>query len=68
MYYSNVMESPESSLQDSSENNVQFEKTFFDSQYRIIGIEGNNAYKILSSNLFIDKIDKMLSDVFSIKF
>ena len=50
-----------------SDKNILWLKTFSDNEYEIIVIEGNKAYRILSSNLLIDAVDKMLSDIFSVK-
>ena len=52
---------------EDSNKNILWLKTFRDNEYQIIVIEGNKAYKLVSSNLIIDKIDEMLSVVFSVK-
>jgi len=52
---------------NSFDKNILWQKKIGDSKYQIAVIEGNKAYVLISSNLIIDKIDKMLSTVFSVK-
>ncbi|MBQ8416621.1 MAG: hypothetical protein IJX13_06980, partial [Clostridia bacterium] len=52
---------------ENSDKNIHGTKTFGNAKYQVTVIEGNKAYKLVSSNVIIDKIDEMLSVVFSVK-
>lgn len=52
---------------EDSDRNALGSKTDGEDLYQITVIEGNKAYRLLSSNLQIDAIDEMLSKVFSVK-
>ena len=69
-YYINVTENDDLAEMiplDDSDKNILGSKIIGEEKYHIIVIAGNKAYKLISSNLLIDKIDEMLSTVFSVK-
>ena len=60
-YYVNVTE-------DDTSDYITWIEIFSDNQYEFVVIENDKVYVIKSSSLYIDSINKMLSDTFSVKF
>ena len=53
-------------VEDSDKNHLG-EKSFGKDKYQIVVVKGNYAYTLSSSNSFINEIEKMISEVFSVK-